>query len=178
MSSTTETGTVTNRPLRIAGGLMITIGAAMAAMPFVGAAMGVFFDAYGSTDINRNRILLHVLPGVVGCGLGVMLFRAAKRRAGEAAPSWLPAVAGLSFLVSVWMGAGPWILDAILPASDNGKMFLGIPGFGQMSKAHQMTLEGFCHWVPGMCALGATWIATAVLRRETARRSAPARAAL
>jgi hypothetical protein len=137
----------------------------MAAMPFAGALSGVMFDGDGAWDLSRNRLVLHVLPGIAAVGLGYLLLRAARRPAGAEPPPWLPAVAAGAFLVSVWMGAGPWILDALLPAkADSGLMFHGIPGFKTFSASQQMALEALCHWVPGMIALAGAWAATLVLR--------------
>src|SRR5712691_2242629 len=138
------------------GALLVAVGLAMAAMPFVGPLVGLPFDGSDAWDWNRNRLVLHVLPGLVGAGMGLVLLHAQRRRTRHrlAYPAWLPGVAVGAVVVGVWNGVGPWLLDHVLPASQgSGLMFLGIPRFESFSTAHQLLLEAACHWIPGWLTL-------------------------
>lgn len=160
------------RILKIAGTLLVVVGLVMAAMPFVGALIGVAFDGYDAWAWNQNRFLLHVLPGAVGAGLGALLLVAHRSRVDTGSyPSWLGAAAVAAFIVGIWNGSGPWLLDLMLPASEEGLMFLGIPGFDSFGTAHQLALEAFCHWVPGILFLAVGALAYQLARALPVRHS-------
>lgn len=158
------------RGLSIAGQVLLVLGLGMAAMPFVGALIGVPFDGAGTWDVDLNRLALHVLPGVAGVVLGAMLLKAhATRERDGSVPTWLPQVLVGVAVVGLWYAAGPWLLEAVLPASAEGRMFLGVPGFATFSTAHQLTLEAFCHWIPGAICLAVGAGAYLAARRHAAQ---------
>ncbi|MCU4186069.1 hypothetical protein K6U06_16995 [Acidiferrimicrobium sp. IK] len=131
---------------------VIGLGLFMGVMPFVGPAVGLPLDG-AAWQWTTDRIVLHVIPGALGVLLGYAVLRVARcgpdaRRA--MAPA-LRALALATIFLGVWMGAGPWLFDIIVPgAGQSGLMFLGVPGWSSMSPLHQMALEMVCHWGPGI----------------------------
>ncbi len=147
-----------------AGLSLAVVGFAVAAMPFVGPLIGVPFDGSDAWELDRNRLVLHVLPGVAGALMGFVLIRVYLRQARNrtAYPGWLPGVVAAAVVVGVWNGVGPWLLDFLLPAS-HSRMFLGISHFSEFSPEHRVLLEAGCHWLPALMTLGAVWPAYRLL---------------
>lgn len=133
---------------------LMGVGVFMATMPFLGPLVGVPFDGSQAWVVDRNRVLLHVLPGVAGVAVGYLFITAARRRAHRDLTATGLAIAALG--VGIWSGLGPWLLDALLPASEpTARMFEGIPGFQGLPIGRQLLLEAVCHWLPGMAFLSA-----------------------
>ncbi len=134
------------------GKVVIGLGAFMAAMPFVGPAVGVPLDG-AAWQWSTDRIVLHLVPGLLGVVLGLSVVRVARRGAGGrlAMAPGLRLLAYATVALGAWMGAGPWLYDLVVPgAGQSGLMFLGVPGWASMSPLHQMALEAVCHWGPGI----------------------------
>ncbi|MEA2346742.1 MAG: hypothetical protein QOG62_529 [Thermoleophilaceae bacterium] len=156
------------RGLGAAGGVMIAVGVGMLLMPFVGPLVGIPFDGAQAFVLDRNRFLLHVFPGAVGLLTGLALLHAQRMRTrkGLAYPEWLKPAIAIAVIVGIWNGVGPWVLQSVLPASSGTSlMFTNIQGFGGMSGTQQFLLEMTCHWLPGVLALGAAWVAYVLVRR-------------
>ncbi len=163
------------RGLGAAGGVMIAVGVGMLLMPFVGPLVGLPFDGEQAFVLDRNRFLLHVLPGVVGALAGFALLHAQRTRTrkGQAYPEWLKPAIAVAVIIGIWNGVGPWVLNTVLPASSGTSlMFTSIQGFDGMSAAQVFLLEMTCHWLPGILALGAAWVAYVLVRRLPARTAA------
>lgn len=157
--------------LEVTAWLLVAIGLWMAAMPFVGSIIGIPFDGEETWALNRNRLLLHVLPGLLGAGLGLVLLRVARRheRDGIAYPGWTGAVALAAVGVATWNALGPWLMDALMPATaeESALMFQSIPGFEGFSSLHQLVLEVVCHGMPGLVTLVAALSAIRISRTLT-----------
>jgi hypothetical protein len=149
------------------GALLVVVGLGMAAMPFIGALVGLPFDGSAAWSLTQDRLVLHLLPGIVGAVTGLMLVRAQRQRVRDrlAYPGWLPVVVVGAIVVGLWNGTGPWLLELVLPAAQpSALMFHGIPHFRGFSAAHQIVLEAVCHWIPGLLSLGAAWASYRFLR--------------
>lgn len=151
------------RRLRIAAYVMIAAGASMAAMPFVGPLVGVPFDGGEAWMLDRNRAVLHLVPGVLGALLGVALLLAASPRRGSAAHdaplAGVRVLARVGMAVALWNALGPWLLTPLLGQGDSALMFQTIAGFHDFSTLKQILLELGCHWFPGTVSLLAAWTA-------------------
>lgn len=137
------------------GWAVAIFGAAMATMPFLGPLIGVPMDGSAAWQWTVDRGALHVVPGLMGVTLGLLVVWAARgldrgpRALHERSlVGWL----GMAVLaVGGWMIGGPWIYDLMVPgAGHSGLMFLAAPGWTRMSPAHQLALESVCHWAPGI----------------------------
>lgn len=148
--------------------LLIVIGLWMAAMPFVGSIIGIPFDGRETWEINLNRVALHVMPGLIGAAMGAALLVAHRRHQSEGAayPSWVGPLALAAVGVATWNAVGPWLMEALLPATvqESALMFSSIPGFENFSSLHQLTLEFVCHGVPGLVTLFAGYAAFRISR--------------
>lgn len=156
------------RGLGAAGLVLIAVGIGMALMPFVGPPLGLPFDGEQALVLDRNRLLLHVFPGLVGAAAGFGLWYAQRRRVrdGRGYPDWLKPAIAVAVSVGIWSAIGPWAMEALMPAgSTSSLMFQAIPSFGGLSSADQLLLQFICHWLPGVLALGAAWVALSQVRR-------------
>lgn len=160
MKSPFEPSVPVRRGLVLVGASLVAVGAVMAAMPFAGALIGVPFDGAETWEWNRNRLLLHVLPGLAGVALGVIMLAAHRRGVREHTgyPPWLCWLAPIALVVGLWNGLGPWLLELALPASESSAlMFHSVPDFERYSGLHQVLLQGVCHWLPGYATLVAAY---------------------
>lgn len=149
---------------RLVGGAVAGVSVWMGLMPFVGPLMGMPLDGAVAWQWTADRLVLHVVPGLLGAVIGLLMLRAAGPRP---APGAATDPAGKAFtrlgtaalVLGVWMGAGPWLYDTLVPgAGTSGLMFMDVPGWATMSPLHQLLLESLCHWAPGVLvgALGAS----------------------
>lgn len=150
--------------LQVLGWVLLVVGVAMAALPFIGPPLGVPFDGTQVWQLDADRLFLHVLPGIAGAAMGAIVILAYRRRVRrqEAIPRWLPAVVGGALVMGVWMATGPWLLQA--SGDSSALMFKAIPHFNSFSALHQVALEAGCHWIPGLLSLSAAWAAWIFLR--------------
>jgi hypothetical protein len=151
--------TTYQRNLRRTGGFLLFVGAFMALMPFAGPALGVQFDSSPAWQMTSDRLVLHLLPGLLGMTLGGLLLYAAANRDGArlsaAEPrhlGWLRGIAIAAIVIGLWQGSGPW-LDDLFANNPGALMFKGVPNFNSFSPAHQLLLEAICHWLPGFFTL-------------------------
>jgi hypothetical protein len=161
--------TASQRNLRRTGWFLAGVGAFMAVMPFVGPALGVQFDSAPAWTMTADRLVLHLVPGLLGLSLGVLVLYAARRPAGpwltnfEVQLRWLAMAA---ICVGLWQGSGPW-LDDLFTSNPGALMFKGVPNFNSFSPAHQLVLEAVCHWLPGFFTFIAGCVCLRLSRSQT-----------
>lgn len=149
--------------LGVVAWILIVIGLWMAAMPYVGSIIGLPFDGREVWEINANRVFLHILPGLIGAGMGAAMLVAHRRKENEGIeyPRWLGPLALAAVGVATWNAVGPWLMEALLPATvqESALMFSSIPGYENFTALHQFTLQFVCHGMPGMITLAGAYAA-------------------
>ena len=141
----------------VVGWCIVSIGVGMAALPFLAPLVGIPLDGTVAWQWTRDRVFLHVVPGLAAAALGVVVVVLASRPSHTPATSrFVTALGGGAVFFGIWFGAGPWAYDVLVPgAGTSGLMFLAIPGFSHFSALHKQVVELACHWGPGILMMAA-----------------------